>query len=44
MMKKAYQILPVILYKWLARKYCERVKLQDVVWRIADTDILIKEK
>ena len=37
------QILPVVIYKWLAKRFCETTKIGNSDWVIASKDILIKK-
>ena len=39
------QIFPVFLFKWFARRHCERVKIGDKTdWVIGRRDVLVKLK
>ena len=35
------QILPVFVFKWLARKHCERFSVFDRYWAEARKDVLV---
>jgi hypothetical protein len=44
MLPKWLQILPVFVYKWIARRCCRKVWFQGIIWVQADEYIAIKLK
>lgn len=43
MLAKWTELLPVFIYKWLARKFCEQVTVQNDFWCIANRNILVRK-
>jgi len=43
MLSKWLQILPMVIYKWLAKRFCEITTIGNSVWVLASKDILIKK-
>ena len=44
MLKKVFNLLPVWLVKFLARKFCKGYTIQGKVWRTAFNDVLVRDK